>query len=289
MALSGRDLLERAQAQAAPLPPLLVEALRVAEATLQGAHGRRRSGPGDSFWQFRRYQPGDPATSIDWRQSARSDALYVRETEWAAAQTVMIWPDPSPSMRWSSGKALPAKRDRAALLALSLAVLLVDAGERVGLLGDALAPVGGHPLLPRLAGALVAQAESPSWPAALTPPRQSRVLLLSDFLVEAETLATTLTAWAGQGVSGYLVHVIDPAEETLPYEGRVRFSGLEGEADYLATRAEALRDAYRDRFARHCEDLRAIARPLGWGIIRHRTDESVGEALAALHRMLSGR
>ena len=72
----------RAEAAAARLPPLVVAAERVAATVMQGVHGRRRSGQGDAFWQFRPYLPGDDAARVDWRQSAKSDRLYLRETEW---------------------------------------------------------------------------------------------------------------------------------------------------------------------------------------------------------------
>jgi uncharacterized protein (DUF58 family) len=68
----------KAEHLADALPPLLVEADRVAHTIAQGLHGRRRAGMGEAFWQFRRYRQGDMATSIDWRKSARSDRLYVR-------------------------------------------------------------------------------------------------------------------------------------------------------------------------------------------------------------------
>src|SRR5919198_4393785 len=80
---------------AATLPPLLVAAERVASTVAQGVHGRRRVGQGDSFWQFRQYEPGDSAARIDWRESAKSQRLYVRETEWEAAQSVWLWRDGS--------------------------------------------------------------------------------------------------------------------------------------------------------------------------------------------------
>ena len=43
-----------------------------------GLHGRRRAGPGESFWQFRPFVTGEAAARIDWRRSARDDRLYVR-------------------------------------------------------------------------------------------------------------------------------------------------------------------------------------------------------------------
>ena len=48
-------------------------------------------GMGENFWQFRPYQTGDTVEGIDWRQSAKGDRLYIRETEWSAAQTVWLW------------------------------------------------------------------------------------------------------------------------------------------------------------------------------------------------------
>ena len=129
-AASKKPARREAEGLAARLPPLLIAALRVAATVEQGVHGRRRIGTGDAFWQFRQYQPGEPATRIDWRQSAKSDRLFLRETEWAAAQSVWFWRDASASMDWHSAPGLPRKRERAELLTLALASLLLRAGER---------------------------------------------------------------------------------------------------------------------------------------------------------------
>ena len=59
---------QRAQDLAASLPPLLVAARRVAATVAPGAHGRRRAGPGEAFWQFRPYQTFAAARMIDWRR-----------------------------------------------------------------------------------------------------------------------------------------------------------------------------------------------------------------------------
>ncbi|MCA3425865.1 MAG: DUF58 domain-containing protein, partial [Roseomonas sp.] len=56
----------RAEALGARLPPLVVKAERIAATVMQGVHGRRRSGQGDAFWQFRPYLPGDAAARVDW-------------------------------------------------------------------------------------------------------------------------------------------------------------------------------------------------------------------------------
>src|ERR1700760_4013999 len=111
----GYDLARarRAEVLGGRLPPLLVAARRVAATVAQGVHGRRRVGQGDSFWQFRPFVTGDAIGRIDWRQTAKSERAYVRETEWEAAQTVALWRDGSASMRWRSQGAATDKRARA--------------------------------------------------------------------------------------------------------------------------------------------------------------------------------
>ena len=133
MTASPGTAARRAQALGARLPPLLVAAERVAATVAQGVHGRRRVGQGDSFWQYRPFVPGDAAHRIDGRASGKSDRNYVRETEWEAAQTVALWRDGSPSMRWRSGAAMPDKVEHAELLLLALASLLLRGGVAVRL------------------------------------------------------------------------------------------------------------------------------------------------------------
>ncbi len=138
-------LRQAAESLSQRLPSLLVEAERVSATVAPGVHGRRRTGMGETFWQFRQYQAGDAADSIDWRQSARSRHLFVREQEWEAAESVWLWCDLSESMAFRSGSKLPVKWERAVLLTLALAALLVRGGERVALLGGGQRP-GHRPL-----------------------------------------------------------------------------------------------------------------------------------------------
>jgi uncharacterized protein (DUF58 family) len=116
-------------------PPLLVQSQRIANAVIQGAHGRRRSGPGADFWQYRPYSPGDSISRIDWRKTARAGDTLIRETEWAATNTLFVWASQATGMDFKSNLADTSKRDRAAILALTVATLAIRAGERVSVLG----------------------------------------------------------------------------------------------------------------------------------------------------------
>ncbi|NBC32620.1 MAG: DUF58 domain-containing protein [Alphaproteobacteria bacterium] len=285
------SLHQRAEALSGTLPPLLVAAERVAATVAQGVHGRRRVGTGESFWQFRRYQPGDAPARIDWRQSAKSQAVFVRDYEWEASQSVWLWRDATGSMDYRSRRDVPTKRERAELLLLALAALLSRAGERVSLLGGSGPPAGGRIDLARLALGLTRGGlgmDGGALPPAAPLPRHAELVLAGDFLSPLEDVDRAVRAFAARGVRGHLLQILDPAEQRLPFTGRVRFSGIEGEPDELVPRVEAIRDAYVARLARHCEGLAAIARTAGWSFATHRTDRPPQLALLTLYGALAG-
>ena len=290
------SLRDRAEQVAATLPPLLVAAERIATTVAQGVHGRRRVGQGETFWQFRQYQPGDAAARIDWRESAKSQRLYVRETEWEAAQSVWLWRDRSASMDYSSaadiaGGDWPTKRARAELILVALACLLVRGGERLSLLGSGMVPVSGRVALSRLVD-LIERGVNPAADAVGLPaieplPRAGQLVLIGDFLGPLDATNRIVAGFAGAGLNGHLLQIVDPAEEDLPFNGRVRFEGIEEREDLVISRVEGVREAYADRFQRHREGLQAIARAAGWSFGTHRTDRPPHLALLALHAALA--
>jgi uncharacterized protein (DUF58 family) len=285
--------LERDAHQVAErLPDLLLEADRIAQTVAHGIHGRRRAGPGETFWQFRQYGPQDSSTLIDWRRSASSDHLYVREREWEAAHTVWLWPDLSPSMNFSSHLSSVTKRDRALVLMLATAELLVRSGERVGLLGVT-PPSTSRRATRRLAEAIVSSGTSPQLvagqPSKVNLSRFSGVVLMSDFLDPIELIREHVEALAASGASGHLVQILDPAEETLPYEGRTEFLSPEGGDSWIAERAETLRARYQARLKAHREELVSLATRLGWSLLVHHTDRPPSEPLLTLIMRLEGR
>jgi uncharacterized protein (DUF58 family) len=279
----------QAEALAGRLPPLLVEADRVAATVVQGVHGRRRVGSGDSFWQFRPYAQGDSASRIDWRQTAKAERAYIRENEWEAAQSVWLWEDRSASMGWRSSRALPLKSERAALLLLALAAVLIRGGERVALLGDAHPPALGRAVLERIASSLARSGKPAGLPDLLPLPRHAGVVLISDFLAPLEELQPVITFYASRSIRGHLLQVLDPAEETLPFDGRVRFEGLEREPAMLISRVETIREKYQSRLAEQRAGLAALTRSYGWSFAIHRTDHPPHAALLGLHGMMSGQ
>lgn len=282
-------LRHHAEAVASVLPPLLVAAERVAATVAQGIHGRRRVGQGDTFWQFRQYQPGDPVPRIDWRESARSQRLYIRETEWEAAQSVFLWRDSAPSMDYASSRDLPSKRSRADLLTLALAVLLLRGGEQVTLLGSGIPAGHSRAALDRMAALFERAGTGTHLPSFEPLPRYAQLVLIGDLLAPLPEINAAVSRFTAGGARGHLLQVLDPAEETLPFSGRVRFEGYAQEAPILISRVEAVRPLYAERLARHRDGLAALARTAGWSFGIHRTDRPPHTALLALYAALAAQ
>jgi uncharacterized protein (DUF58 family) len=278
---------ERASGQARSLaetmPRLILEARRIAATVIHGLHGRKRAGPGENFWQYRRFTSGEPARRVDWRRSARDDTLYVREQEWEAAHTVWIWPDRSPSMVFTSRLAQESKLDRTLVVAFALAEVLVHAGERVGIPG-LMRPSGSRNVLDKMANAIVHDVtERASLPVAFAPSALAEIVLVSDFWSPIAEVRQTLSQLSVTGAHGHTVQIVDPAEETFPYSGRVEFIEPEGGQSIVTGRAENWKAEYVERVASHRAAIRAETDKLGWSFAVHRTDRPATELLLALH------
>jgi uncharacterized protein (DUF58 family) len=281
---------QRANAQsralAETLPRLILEARRIAATVIHGLHGRKRAGPGENFWQYRRFLSGEPARRVDWRRSARDEHLYVREQEWEAAHTVWLWPDRSPSMAFRSTLAQESKLDRCLVVAFALAEILVQAGERVGVPG-VMRPTGSRNVLDKLANAILHDVtERPSLPPSFAPSALAEIVVVSDFWSPMPEVRATLSQLSATGAHGHTVQIVDPAEETFPYSGRVEFIEPEGGGSITAGRAETWKAEYDTRVARHRAEIRAETDRLGWSFTIHRTDRPATELLLALHARL---
>jgi uncharacterized protein (DUF58 family) len=284
------DLRARAEALGQSLPPLLAEAEHLAATVMFGEHGRRRAGLGDEFWQYRPAHAGDPARMIDWRRSARSDAHFVREREWQAAQSVTIWVDPGKSMSFSGDKARAPKADRARLIALATAVLLLRAGERVGLSGQDAPARSGRNHLVRLASVMDGLAEGAEYesPVADGMAAHGRALFASDFLGDLTGVEAALATAAARGVKGVLLQVLDPAEEEFPFDGRTIFESMGGTMRHETLRAGDLRNKYLARLAERKDRLSALARAVGWHYHCHHTGGPAQGALLWVYQALQG-
>jgi uncharacterized protein (DUF58 family) len=284
-----RAAVGKSRKLAARVPRLILEARRVAATLIHGLHGRRRAGPGENFWQYRHFMSGEPAQNVDWRRSARDDHLYVREREWEASHTIWLWADRSPSMDFTSALSEWSKLDRALVVSFALAEVLVQGGEQVGI-PEFMRPTANRNIIEKMAQTIVHDtSERPSLPSNFAPASFSEVLLLSDFWSPVNEFRRVIGHLAANGARGHVVQVVDPAEESFPYAGRIEFVESEGLGSVTAGRAETWRSNYQTLLANHRAALRAECEQFGWSFTVHRTDRGPTELLFAIHaRMGAG-
>ena len=279
-----------AETEAAAFPALLARAEHLAGAVLLGAHGRRRAGTGDDFWQYRPAQIGDSRRAIDYRRSAMGDTEFVREREWQIAQSVMLWVDQGASMRFASSDMLPQKIERVRVLALAIAIMLNHRGERVGLTGTELPPRAGRPQILSLAQLLCRDDTADYAPPehrAMIP--HARAVFISDFMGDIDGVRTALTKAADRGVRGVLYHVLDPSEEAFPFTGHTIFQSMGGTISHETLKANDLRDRYLARLAERKAELESLCAVTGWRYGVHHTDSTAQAGLLWLYGALDAR
>ena len=237
------DLEREALGLADRLPNILIEAKRIAQTVAHGIHGRRRAGPGETFWQFRQFQASDtgarstgaarraPTTctcaSASGRRRIPSGCGPTFRRRWISAAT---WRHdearPRDRAYAGGGRAARARR-RARRRARSHEPDRKPQGHHAHRRGDHHQP-----------GRRFAVATQPP-KAHLT--RFSGAILFSDFLDPIARTREHIEALAADGATGHLIEIVDPAEETLPYEGRTEFLSPDGGERWVADRAQSLR------------------------------------------------
>ena len=267
---------------------LLLQAEHLVCAMTFGEHGRRKAGLGDHFWQYRPFQNGlDNPRSIDHRRSAKQDQDFVRELEWKTPQVLHLWVDATASMRFGS-KGQSQKHHRAAVLALALAIAAEKAGERVGLSDRSLPPSRSKAQIFRMAERFAtegAEDYDKNTPSEFV--KGGSAVLLSDFFADIDQTQRVLSRAADQGVSGVLLQVLDPVEQSFPFRGRAIFQSVLGQLKHDTKEASDLREAYLDRLRLRQAQLKDLARLAGWSFYCDDCSQNRIEVASRLYFLLS--
>lgn len=282
------QIRREAETAAEGFPALLTEAERLAKSMTTGLHGRKRSGPGESFWQHRPYTFGDPVAAIDWRQSARSqNKLFIRQNEWEAAATVWFWCDKSKSMRISYSDDRPTKLWRADVISTALAMLLSAAGEKIGVLGKNARAFHGRLSPERFLDALSLEGTSlEPWPSNRDAQPGARVLLIGDFFSSISDIKKVISTHSIRSNGGIFLQIIDPEEEDFDYTGRIEFIDPETKEKLLFADTKNLVERYRQEFSEHQKEMRDLCAQYGWKMMVHRSNESPKKALLTLYELM---
>lgn len=274
-----------AQALANSLPALLMDARKTAASLMLGAHGRRRAGTGEAFWQHRELLDGETLRQVDWRRSARSDRLFVREMERESPASLQIWVDTRPSMLWRNQTSRPTKAERALVVALALAMAAKAGGERVSALPSGQIMGQEETFLE----ALIACGSQFDTGSPIDRGRHTQILIVSDGLEPVEVWAERLRRLPSEAQSVAFILIRDPDEEAFPFEGRISFTAPGSDTPVIIGQAGAARDDYQRTYRLHFQALRA-ALASSWGsLISHATDQPALPVTLQAAALLDGR
>lgn len=240
-------------------------ARNVVNGFVAGQHKSRHRGTSVDFAEHRPYSLGDDIRRIDWRLFARTDRYFVKQFEADSNASFLIVLDISPSMRY--GSIGITKLDYARGLAACLAYLASTQKDRVGLMTfdrevrEFIPPRGGRlddvlralSNLPEAGGG--GQLNPPLAKAAEASRRAGIVVLLSDLYEEPDAAVAAIRSLQHRGSEVVVLHILDPAERTFPFDDVATFEDLES-GELVPADPEKIRSEYRVLIEKHIETLR---------------------------------
>lgn len=255
--------------------------LRAFETALSVKHGfnpKQRSGPGEVFWQFREHMSDDAIREIDWKRSGRSDGLVVREREKEGTQDIWLWRSASSSMAFHSGITQARKDELTELIILALGIILLNSGGSISFLGSNSLPKKGSRGLNNLIEGLRVQKPYETFPYQLGLSQYCEIIMIGDFLAPAEEYELITKNMTKNGCRGTCIQILDPAEETFPFSGKIEFNDMQNSQTRLIYRAEEIRQGYLSRLAADRKTLKTTLDNIGW-LFQNFTTEITAEEI----------
>ena len=290
-----RDLFgfhKKAEQAAHDTPNFLIKAQEIAQTILMGTHAHKKTGSGESFWQYRNYQAGDRPQDIDWKRSAKSDTVYIRQKEKQTPQSVFIWIDENASMSFSSDKKQDTKFETAQTLCMALCILFERSGEKTSLL-HAGRPGHGAKHLQDIANQIsTLDCEGDTEEIALASyagnlSANAQCILISDFWQPIEAIEKTVSTLRSKTNAITMLHICDPAEITLPYKGHTVFRNFAGGERIKIPNVSDIQKEYQERIQEHLRALAQLAQKNRWRYHRHQTDHDLIDTLRQRSIMLA--
>lgn len=239
-----------------------------------GARSSGRAGAGEDFFSYREYSAGDDSKKIDWRRSARSDDLVIREHDRMMPHQIYMWCDNAPAMHYNSRGGLPTKSYAAQRLMLALAQLLIRGESRV-------MPLAPHATRNNL-GALAQFLSGEHEPilSGLSLPAHSFVMMTSDFRQDPVEWRKFIQQAGETGIHGLCIQMLDPVEHEFPLYGRVKLESAEDEETLVIPSADIMRPIYLERLKAAQDKMTQLCHQYGWQLISLSTDMPARKQLA---------
>jgi len=239
----------------------IVEGLRV------GDHKSPYRGFSVEFVQHREYVPGDDTRHIDWKSYGRSERYTIKQYEQETNFLAHIVLDASKSMQYGEGDR--NKLEVGKVLAVTLAYLVIHQRDcaSLSIFDDKWRerlPVSGqmghiNTILATL-GAVEPREKTSIGPLLQNLAQQVRrrglVFLISDCFDDVDNILQGLQFLRFQGHEVVVFHVMHPDELDFPFDGNIKFEGMEEKREIL-TRPHLIQPAYMRALKKYMGELQS--------------------------------
>lgn len=277
----------------AKLAGLELRARSIVEGYVSGVHKSPFHGFSIEFAEHREYSPGDDLRFVDWKVFGKTDKFYLKQYEEETNLVCHLVLDTSESMRYKSADAALSKLEYAQCVAASLAYLILQQQDSVGLVTfdseiRALVRASSNPShmqqLVHVMEHAEAQRKTRTGPIfhdlAERLKRRGLVVVLSDMFDDVPSMLAGLKHLRHRRHEVVVFHVLDPAELDFPFRQTTLFRGLEQLPDVL-TDPRALRQAYLEEFGKFTQAVNRGCRAQHIDYVQLRTDQSLEIALSS--------
>ncbi|MHC5039903.1 MAG: DUF58 domain-containing protein [Planctomycetota bacterium] len=271
---------------------LELKARLIVEGFISGLHKSPYHGFSVEFAEHREYVPGDEIKHIDWKVFGRTDRYYVKQYEEETNLTATLLFDTSESMAYASPDVGLSKLEYASYVAASLAYLILQQQDAVGLamfdaeINQFLPPSSHGSHLKNLLRAIDEASPGKKTNVGVilheTADRLKQrglVIILSDLFDDLDKVASGLQHLRHKKNEVILFHVLDRDEIRFPFQRMTRFEGLE-ELPWINVDPRAIRKAYLDELNKYLSDVRRICLQNGVDYVELHTDMLLDVALA---------
>ena len=238
----------------------VVEGIRV------GMHKSPLRGFSTEFAHHRPYVAGDSTRHIDWRVYGRTERYYIKLYEAETNFDAYLLLDASSSMHYASRSV--SKLEYAKFMAASLAHLIVRQRDSAGLgvfdssLRTYIEPKTTMTVVRNIAQELEKVEPVPRTNVAgilhefaVRIPRRGFVILFSDLFDHVDEFLKGLDHLRFQGHNVVVFHTLDPYELQFPFDGSVKFKGLELDGE-VVTQPRRIRAAYLEELRKFVQQIR---------------------------------
>ncbi|MGB6045340.1 MAG: DUF58 domain-containing protein [Pirellulales bacterium] len=277
----------------AKLHGLELRARRIVEGYVSGVHRSPYNGFSIEFAEHREYAPGDDLRYVDWKVFGRTDKFYLKQYEEETNLVSYLLLDTSESMLYQSDGAALSKLEYAKCIAASLAYLVLQQQDSVGLVTfdseiRALLRASSQPS--NLKHLIHVMENSTAERKTATGPifhdlaerlkKRGVVIILSDLFDNVQTMLTGLKHFRHRRHEVIVFQIVDPAEEDFPFRDTTRFNGME-QLPHVVTDPRSLRKAYQREFTNFQQSVRMGCRAQNVDYVKIRTDAALDVALSA--------